>query len=370
MALKTASGVTPTPEKTGDPFRDQRAAWSAAIESNRDQWGRPKVMLPDGKKEVGYRRASSYGAPLENDTNLIKWKMRQVERGIARSQALRLEVTRAEVGLASDDPEVVKTSKKTLNDIAERAMDSVGSGDAASVGTSMHDVHELIDRGLDPGHVPEEFRPDVAAYREITAGFRMVSIERFVVQDAHRVAGTLDRAAELLVPLVTPWGLPVPAGDVVILDEKTAQSMDFAGTKFAVQGWVYATGEPYDPEKKCRVAWGHKQPRADVAFIVHVPSGLGTAALYAIDLTEAGEAAAIAKEVYDWRNWRGKKLISATESAPQLLARWTETVESAADLAALKALARQASSSGVWCPELRELFTARKTALAGELVAA
>lgn len=370
MALKTVSeqAATPVPEggSTGDAWRDQRIAWRQAIDTNRDQWGRPKVALPASSKtpgkEVGYRRASSYGSPLEDATNLELWKMRQVARGIARNRALRLEVTRAEVGLDGAEAEA-KASKKELNDIAKRAMDVVGSGDAASIGTSLHDVCELIDRGVDPGHVPEEYLADVEAYRVLVAGFRMVSIERFVVQDEHRVAGTLDRAGELLAPIITPWGLPVAAGDVVIVDQKTAQRMDFAGPKFGVQGWIYATGEPYDPVQKVRVPWGHAQPRADVAVIAHTPSGLGTADLYAIDLQEAGLAAEIAREVYDWRNWRGKRLITKTETAAVMVERWKETVASAADLDALKALARQANTAGAWCDPIRELFTARKTEL-------
>ncbi|MCA1694031.1 MAG: hypothetical protein LC749_04485, partial [Actinobacteria bacterium] len=114
-------------QQTGDPDLDQRFAFRQAIDNNRDQWGRPRIMLPDGRRETGYRRASAYGAPLENDTALVKWKLRQVERGIARRPDLALAVTRAEVGL--DGPyDVAKKAKDELNELAEKAMEVVESG--------------------------------------------------------------------------------------------------------------------------------------------------------------------------------------------------------------------------------------------------
>ncbi|HEX4391621.1 MAG TPA: hypothetical protein VH084_08760, partial [Mycobacterium sp.] len=73
MALKGVSGSKPI--APSDPVARLRFEFSQAIEGNRDQWGRPKIMLPDGSKEVGYRRASSYGAPLEDTSALDKWKL-------------------------------------------------------------------------------------------------------------------------------------------------------------------------------------------------------------------------------------------------------------------------------------------------------
>ena len=80
MAIKGASKVGAVAPV--DTAAAERFEFSEAIEGNRDQWGRPKIMLPDGSKEVGYRRrempratcrsfqrsnalASSSGAPYE-----------------------------------------------------------------------------------------------------------------------------------------------------------------------------------------------------------------------------------------------------------------------------------------------------------------
>src|SRR5690606_1726585 len=94
----------PVGARAPHPDEIRKFEMSQAWEANRDQWGRPKVMLPDGSREVGYRRASSYGAPLENDKMLVDWKLRQVARGVARRKPLQLAITRAEVGLDVPDP--------------------------------------------------------------------------------------------------------------------------------------------------------------------------------------------------------------------------------------------------------------------------
>jgi hypothetical protein len=354
----------PAAEAPADPAMARRFAMSQAINENRDQWGRPKIMLPDGSREVGYRRASSYGAPLENDTNLIKWKMRQVARGVARRSSLRLAVTRAETGLDGDWDES-RAAKTELNKLCEKAMDEVGSGDKASIGTSLHQMFELVDLGRDPGHVPDEWRPDLDAYRALTEGvFRTLSVERFVVQDSHRVGGTLDRAVEILRPLpVTDDHGNVLAvlepGSVIIGDVKTSGSMDFAGCKFGVQCWAYATGVPYDPINKVREDWGYDAPRTDWAVIMHVASGSGEGALHWVNLTDAAEAAEHVRAVYAWRNWRGKGLITRGRQVEDFHA----TCASATSIAELTDAYQRAHAAGAWDDVLKQRFSRRKAEL-------
>lgn len=353
--IKTAS-VGPA---TTDPEAARKFAWRQAIDSNRDQWGRPKVMLPDGSKETGYRRASSYGAPLEDGTLLEKWGKRQVARGIARRGDLGLAVTRAEVGL-SGDTEQVKEAKRELNDLCEQAMEAVESSAKATIGTGLHDVFELVDLGRDPGHVPELYQRDLAAYRKLTATvFRVLSSELFVVQDDHQVAGTLDRAVELLVPVVAPDGTVLEPGSVVIGDVKTSGSMDFAGCKFAVQCWAYATGHPYDPITKLRVPWAHLPPRTDWAVIFHVASGSGQARLHWVDLTEAAEAAEDARRAHEWRNRRGKQLITVGS----VIEDFVLTCEYATSTFDLMTAYERAKAAGEWNDLMRQRFTRRRVEL-------
>jgi len=363
-----AVSATQGPGSNSDPDLDQRFTFREAIENNRDHWGRPRIMLPDGSAEVGYRRASSYGAPLEDASQLERWKLRQVARGVARRGDLALAVTRAEVGLAGAG-EVVRKAKRELNDLVEQAMEVVESSAKASIGTSLHHVFEEIDLGRDPGHIPEQWRPDVAAYGLLTEGFRVVSVERFVVQDEYQIAGTLDRAVELLrpTPVVDHGGNVVSVlstGSVIIGDVKTSQNMDFAGCKFGVQCWAYATGVPYDPIKKHRVDWGHRPPRTDWAVIFHVGSGTGQAQLHWVNLIEAAEAADDARRVYEWRNKRGKSLISKGTMVED----FTTTCEVSESVFDLTMAYQRAVAAGAWNDVLKARFTRRRIELESQAV--
>lgn len=360
--IKGASQSTSTPPPA-DPVAARKFAFAEAIESNRDQWGRPKIMLPDGSKEVGYRRSSSYGAPLEDSRRLELWKMRQVARGVARRADLGLAVTRAEVGLEGEAQEQ-RESKRRLDELCQDAMEVVESGAKASIGTSLHDVFEMVDLGRDPGHLPEQWRPDLAAYRKLTEGFRVLSSELFVVQDDHRVAGTLDRAVEVLVPLpVTDKRgdtvAVIEPGSVLIGDVKTSGSMDFAGCKFGVQCWSYATATPYDPIQKLRTPWEHEPPRQDWAVIFHVASGSGQARLHWVDLAEYALAAEAARTCYEWRNARGKNSIVAGSVVED----FTVTCEYVTTVFDLTMAYERAKAAGKWDELLKARFGKRRREL-------
>lgn len=340
-----------------DPEARRRWEFGQAIENNRDQWGRPKVLLPDGSREVGYRRASSYGSPLEDASALEAWKLRQVARGVSRRRELQMAVTRSELGIESLEFDEQKAAKKELDSICAQAMDAVGSGEKAVIGTGLHHVFEMVDLGKDPGHIAEEWRPDLNAYLELSRGFKSVSVELFVVQDDHEVAGTLDRAVELLHDTEAPDGTVLEAGTVLIGDVKTAQRMEFAGSKFAIQCFIYATGTPYDPITKKRMAWTHEPPNQDWAVIFHVASGSGAAALYWVDLKAAAAAADIARNVYEWRNRLGKAMIS---KAPE---NFVATVAMATCVQDLHEAYERAKAAKVWGDELKRIFSARRAEL-------
>lgn len=361
----------PKPD-TDDPVALYAWEMERAWESDRDQWGRPKVQYPDSTRSGGYKRASNFGAPLESDFLLVAWKLRQVLRGAARSKALQLEVTRAEHRLSDPNPEIVGAAKKELNDLVQKAMEIVGSSDAAAIGTALHDILEHEDLGRDPGHVPEEFQPDVAAYKIASECFRTVSSERIVVEDKYKIGGKYDRCLEVLRPLETYTGFVIEPGEIIMGDVKTAQSMDFAGCKFGEQCWAYANGIPYDPITRERYGWGpypaelharygpgHAPPRTDWAVILHVPSGQGRARLYWVDLEHYGKAVAQTHRVYEWRNKLGKRGIRPVQSFEDyaLTARYATSVDQ------LDAAYARAVDAEAWTPELRAIFSARKAQL-------
>ena len=361
--IKSASTMQPAAVASSDPDAARKFAWQTAWENNRDHNGKPFVMLPDGSREIGYRRASSYGAPLEDATTLEKWKLRQVARGIARRDDLRLAVTRAEVGL-DGEPDAQQAAKKKLNELSKEAMDAVGSGEKASIGTSLHHVFEMVDLGQDPGHVPDQWQPDLGAYVAVRECFRVLSAEEIVVQDEHMVGGTYDRVLELVraMEVTNSKGeilAVLPAGEIIIGDVKTSQKMDFAGSKFGIQVWSYATSTPYDPIKKVRIPWPHRPPSQEWAVIIHVASGSGKAGLHWVDLQAYAEAAEEVRRVYEWRNRRGKAGITRGS----VIEDFTVTCQYAQTEFDLLAAYQRAVAAGQWNDVLKARFSRRKLEL-------
>jgi hypothetical protein len=377
----------PRPD-TDDPVRIYSWEMEKDWESHRDQWGRPEVKLPNSRQRRGYRRASSFGSPGESDYLLALWKLRQVLLGATRSQALRLEVTRAERKLLDTNPKIVAEGKKELNALAEKAMEVVGSSDKATIGTALHDVLEHVDLERDPGFIPEEFRPDVRAYEIASECFETVSSERIVVEDTHQIGGRYDRCVRLRRAMLTPppvgakkgaTGIVLEPGTVIIGDVKTSQSMDFAGCKFGVQCWAYANGIPYDPITEERYGWAppadadadeqfrwharygqaHEPPRTDWAVIMHVPSGQGIARLHWVDLEHYGKAIKDIERTYFWRNSGGKKGFNAIQSFED----YALTAKHARSLGDLQEAYGRAVANDAWTPELKEIFAERKLAL-------
>lgn len=261
-----------------------------AVEIKRDRWGRPLITPPGGGKPIGYTRASSLGSALEDNYGLTLWKQRMTALGVA---------SRRDLVLAAN---ANREDKNELNKVVEQAMEAAQSSARASIGTSMHAYAEMVDRGQDPGYIPEEFAADLAAYRALTEPlFEHIAIEQFCVCDELKVAGTPDRVSRLRQPLTAPDDTTIPAGDVVITDEKTSGSMDFGAIKFAVQLAVYAHGTAYDPATGDRTPWPGL-PRHDWALIVHCPAGEGTAQLYWVNVAAGWDLAQLSVHVRGQRS--------------------------------------------------------------------
>lgn len=254
-------------------------------EVKRDRWGRPLINPAGGGKPTGYTRASSLGSALEDNYGLTLWKQRMTAIGVA---------SRRDLVLAANAD---RDDKDKLNKVVQQAMEAAASSARASIGSSMHTYAEMVDRGQDPGYIPDEFAADLAAYRALTEPlFEHLAIEQFCVCDELRVAGTPDRVSRLRHPMTAPDGTELPTGSVIITDEKTSGSMNFGGIKFAVQLAVYAHGDAYDPATGDRTPWPGP-PRTDWGVIVHCPAGEGTASLYWVNLTAGWHLAQMSVEV-------------------------------------------------------------------------
>lgn len=372
-----------------DPGAADRYARDAAWEASRDDWGRPLVRTPEGE-DLGYRRASSFGAPLESSTFLDAWQLRKVAEGFVLDKGtLRLRYSREMARLqdaedAGADKEA-SAAKKEMDALCEEAMKLAGANDKAAIGTAIHDICERFDRGVSLGHVPDEWWSTVQAWQRLIVDFEVLSIERIVVNHEFKAGGKLDRVCRTRRPFVARRGkrkysnkrtntyLParppviIPAGTVIIVDQKTSSSMDFAGAKFGCQGYIYATAIPYNPIVKADEPWGHDAPSPDWAAVLHTPSGEGTGSIHWIDLRQAAGGMVDAHTCYEWRNKWGKRLIDSVDDDTQrdeLIKHFTKLATQATHVDELLELYGQARASDCWTDDLAARFTARKQELA------
>lgn len=252
----------------------------------RDRWGRPMIIPVGGGKPVAYTRASSLGKALTDSSTLTRWKQRQTALGLAK----RADLLTA-VAAAHDD-------KSALDTLCEDAMQAVGSNAAATMGTALHSLTELVDTGGTlPEHTPPAARARIGNYLATMRGARLVTeeAELFVVCDELNVAGTFDRLYR------------TPAGPTLIGDLKTGGLVDDKGRmyqsnslEYAVQLAIYAHGQRYDP------ATGERTPlHPDLddtrGIVVHLPATGERCTLFELDLATGWALARLAREVLDAR---------------------------------------------------------------------
>ena len=150
--------------------------------TRRDQWGRYKVLSPEGKVK-GYTRATTVAKALDDGAGLLGWGKRMVALGLAQ----RPDLVALVASIGPDD-------KKALDGVCERAAEAGGSTIRRDLGTALHAA--LEESWVDMAKVPAPFVDDVAAVHSTlkAAGLSVVSsmIERMVVMDRFEIAGTFD----------------------------------------------------------------------------------------------------------------------------------------------------------------------------------
>jgi PD-(D/E)XK nuclease superfamily len=251
----------------------------------RDGWGRPLVKPEGGGKPVAYTRCTRYVSCLEDTYNLSLWQQRMVAVGITQRPDIHLQVA----ALASDPA----GNKKQLDQACDAAREAAAASAAATTGTALHQLTELIDRGRDVGVIPDAYTADLEAYRKATEGFKYTHIEQFCVLDRYKIGGTPDRIVKL-------------DGKTYIADVKTG-SIDWGIGKIAMQLAVYARSHTYDHTSGQRGIHGAE---LDKGLIIHLPAGTGTCRLHWVNLIDGWEAVMLARRV---RDWRAKKLSDLTE---------------------------------------------------------
>lgn len=345
-----------------DPFT------TVSAELPRDRWGRPLIAPPEGGDPVAYMRVTTFVKCLDDTYHLERWKMRMVLAGAAARRDLVLAT------IALKDIESPQ-DKRTINALAEKAIEAAKGTAAATTGTALHSLTEKIDAGEDLGNnVPEEYLADLDAYRDAVRFMgRVVAMEGFCIVDDLRVGGSYDRIFEFTVEsldlfesesghrLAYPDGTEVVPGDTIIGDLKTGKSIDFGIGAIAMQLATYANAVDYDH------ALGARRPHAvnnrKWAVVIHLPAGKGRAELVWVDI-EAGwkTVVEVAPLVHAWRKKKdlSYSFLSRSSSTPPPVA-LPALIAEAPNGASLRAL--YAAHATSWTPGLTALSKARLVAL-------
>jgi hypothetical protein len=256
----------------------------------RDRYGRPLIRTAGNGKPIPYTRASSLGRALTDSYTLTLWKQRQTALGLAKRADLLTMVS-----AKHDD-------RAALNELCERAMIAVESDAAATMGTALHALTEIVDRGEQLGeHVPAAALERLRTYwRTIRAGQLVpLECETFIVCDELRTAGTFDRLYR------------TPGGPVIVGDLKTGMSLlndrgqmwQSSAIEIAVQLAVYANGQRYDPATGERSSL-HPDLDPTRGVVVHLPALSGPCRLIQMDLVMGMVLARFARDVLQARKTR------------------------------------------------------------------
>lgn len=292
------------------PLVEARGLRRAGDDFTRDQWGTPHVACPTGAtvrsgprkglpKMLRYGRPSGLNKQIEAAFQLARWNERQIIFGLTVPDD---ELTQRLVMLADLDRDS-DAAKDTADAVVVRAKALAKSSLAADRGTHMHAVTEDVDLdrswvdraadgdalGLDPA--VQAAMLDAWDRALVAYDLEVLAVERRIVHDGWRQAGTLDRIVRLTRDITFDTGEVLRAGSVVVLDVKTGKLNMQYWQGYAVQCAVYAGGVPYDVAEDRRFDWEWPIDQ-DRAIIAHLPvdeamSGRATCRMILVDIASA-----------------------------------------------------------------------------------
>lgn len=260
----------------------------------RDRWGRYLITTPEGTS-VGHQRATTFAKLVADTYNLSRWQIRSAAQGFS----LRPDLLAGFAALR--DPQ--NADKNDANKLADQAIEAASASAGANMGTALHTFTERVDLGEPVTIVPDQWRPDVEAYRAaLDAGGVVIDpahVEGVIVLDALQVAGTFDRIVTV-------------DGRRYVADLKTGKDPAAFPHEICIQLALYAHADViWD------VATEQRQPMPDVdrerALVIHLPPGKATCDLYWFDIAAGWGMVRHCEAV---RTWRKRKDLTASFDAP------------------------------------------------------
>lgn len=240
---------------------------------------RPRAVNPVTGQEQSWQRASNYAAVLDNPHGLIKWKLRELIKGIsARPDLARMLLSGA----------VIEDNAKADEIIA--AAHAVAAIDAkANEGTA---IHSALSRSWQGKEWAREFEPHVLGFAaELKRnGLRPVATEVTVMNTRLGALGHVD------------WVLQDAHGNYLVGDLKSG-NLERAALKFAVQCEVYNSADYILDENNRPAALPWKLGNR-YSVLIHIDPETGACSIYSVDAVLGLYGADLAEKVRDWQKMK------------------------------------------------------------------
>jgi hypothetical protein len=263
------------------------------------------VLPPEGKKPVGYARATTVAKALDDTSNLAAWGKRMTALGLAVRPDLLAMIQTTDT-----------TDKKALDRLCDSASEAGGATARRDLGTALHKMFEqsCVTPGYQP---PPTYAADIQAIHTTLreAGLQVVDecSELMVVLDQYQIAGMADLVVER-----------VSDGELFIADLKTGSSVAYGALGWAIQLAIYANADNiYLQGPEADGSADARAPMVDVnkdqALIIHCQPESGACDLHTLDIGKGFEALETAISVREWR--KQKKLLLPFEGTSSVESR-------------------------------------------------
>ncbi len=291
--------------------------------------GRYSGPDPVTGKASRWTRTTTWASTLSDSFSLNQWMGRMAIMGLVVRPDLFEKTKSCVQGYSPAKPhEIARLERDLLNTIVEDAKLAAGSKERAAKGTTLHKHTEEIESGRRAlADVPEEYRRTVAAYLACLEKYGLVPvkglIERSTLSQELGVVGTFDRILQatkdidlvLKVDKKRTRKVRLHAGQFVIGDVKSGESLEFPWLEILIQLSIYAHGANEsgiatpDDNDDGEVYWrwanlkefGVDQVREDLGIVMHIPYGEDVCHLYPADLTTGWRGAKLCGTVREWQ---------------------------------------------------------------------
>lgn len=238
--------------------------------------GRYQIVPEGGDKPIPHTRVTSFAKKLEDGYTLTAWQKRMVLTGAAQ----RSDIVAATLAADGD--------KRKLDQLAEDAMDAAKANVRREMGTALHSLCEMADRGMSV-EMPGDIGADIEAYTACLASLeaKVTRMEEVVVIPELTLAGRFDRLIDV-------------RGTTYVMDIKTGTNLSYSWLSIAIQLALYAQASTiYDPENRTHERFPGVNQRH--GLVVHLPAGEAKATPYWVDLAIGRKGIDLTKSVLRWR---------------------------------------------------------------------